>query len=114
MGLVRADRARLDPRYFVHQYLAPPFQRFLAGRMVRGATVDRIPVKDFPSFPIVVPPLAEQRRVADLFEQLRDECDALASLYRRKFAALDELKQSLLHHAFTGQLSERTLAAHAA
>lgn len=105
MGLVRVDPMRLDPRYFVYQYLAPPFQRFLASKTVRGATVDRIPVKDFPSFPVVVPPMAEQRRIADLIERVRDKCDALASVHARKLAALDELKRSLLHHAFTGRLT---------
>ncbi len=30
----------------------------------------------------------------------------LESIYQRKLAALDELKKSLLHQAFSGQLSE--------
>ena len=32
------------------------------------------------------------------------ETQRLASLYQRKLAALDELKKSLLHQAYTGEL----------
>jgi hypothetical protein len=38
----------------------------------------------------------------------------LETIYECKLAALDALKQSLLHHAFTGQLTARALTAHAA
>ncbi len=35
---------------------------------------------------------------------LSEETQRLASLYERKLAALDALKKSLLHQAFTGEL----------
>jgi type I restriction enzyme S subunit len=38
------------------------------------------------------------------FEELSAETQRLESLYQRKLAALDELKKSLLHQAFTGEL----------
>ena len=38
-------------------------------------------------------------------ELLQDETQRLESLYQRKLAALDALKQSLLHRAFSGALS---------
>ncbi len=50
MGLVRVDRKRLNPQFFVYQYISPQFRNFLSGRTVRGATVDRIAVKEFPFF----------------------------------------------------------------
>ena len=104
MGLVRVDRTRLDPRFFVYQYVSAPFREFLASRTVHGATVDRIPLKDFPSFPISLPRLEEQEQMAEQFECLREESQRLRSIYERKLAALDALKKSLLHQAFTGQL----------
>ncbi|MGB6563894.1 MAG: restriction endonuclease subunit S [Candidatus Binataceae bacterium] len=104
MGLVRVDRKRLDPRFFVYQYISAPFREFLASRTVRGATVDRIPLKEFPSFPIYLPRSDEQELMADQLETLRDETEHLESIYRGKLLALDALKKSLLHQAFTGQL----------
>ncbi len=107
MGLVRVDRTRVDPRFFVWQYISPPFREFLDSRTVRGTTVDRIALKEFPSFPIELPPLAEQELMANRFDALSEVTQRLTILYQRKLAALEELKKSLLHQAFTGQLGAR-------
>jgi type I restriction enzyme S subunit len=104
MGLVRVNRKRVDPRFFVYQYISPPFREFLDSKTIRGATVDRIPLKEFPSFPIMLLPLAEQVRTANLFDALREGTQRLESIYKQKLAALDELKKSLLHQAFNGEL----------
>jgi type I restriction enzyme, S subunit len=104
MGLVRVDRKRVDPRFFVYQYISPPYREFLATKTVRGATVDRIPLKEFPSFPVALPTLQAQQRIADKLDLLGEETAGLILLYQRKLAALDELKQSLLHQAFSGAL----------
>jgi len=45
-----------------------------------------------------------QREVIDQLDSLRTETVRLQFVYRQKMAALDELKQSLLHQAFSGQL----------
>ena len=37
-------------------------------------------------------------------DSMREETERLASLYERKLTALEALKKSLLHQAFTGQL----------
>ncbi len=51
-----------------------------------------------------VPPLAEQRRSMKKARELLSETQRLQAIYQRKLAALDTLKRSLLHQAFTGQL----------
>ena len=48
--------------------------------------------------------LEEQRLVASRLFSLSQECERLADIQNRKLAALDELRKSLLHQAFTGQL----------
>jgi type I restriction enzyme, S subunit len=53
---------------------------------------------------IALPPLVEQEQIVSKMDSLREETQRLASLYQRKLAALDELKKSLLHQAFSGQL----------
>ena len=105
MGLVRANREKMSPLFFVYQYISPPFREFLNSRTVRGATVDRIPLKDFPSFPISLPTLDEQERLGERFESIRAQTEILTSIYERKRAALDALKKSLLHRAFAGELT---------
>jgi type I restriction enzyme S subunit len=104
MGLVRVNRNRVDPRFFVYQYISPPFREFLGSKVVRGATVDRISIKEFPSFPIILPPLSEQIRLADKLDSIQELSQHLALTYQTKLAALAELKKSILHQAFSGQL----------
>ena len=53
---------------------------------------------------IALPSLAEQERIVSKMDLLREETHRLESIYQRKLAALDELKKSLLHQAFSGQL----------
>lgn len=48
--------------------------------------------------------LKEQKSVVSRLDSLREETRKLESIYQRKLAALDELKQSLLHQAFSGAL----------
>jgi len=55
-------------------------------------------------FEIPLPPMPELRRAVTKFEELSDETQRLTSIYQLKLAALEALKMSLLHQAFTGQL----------
>ncbi len=50
------------------------------------------------------PSITEQKKIVSKFDALREETQRLAALYQRKLGALDELKQSLLHQAFSGAL----------
>lgn len=53
---------------------------------------------------ISLPPIAKQIETTSLLDSLLDETERLDWLYRQKLAALDDLKKSLLHQAFSGQL----------
>ncbi|MCB0113570.1 MAG: restriction endonuclease subunit S [Caldilineaceae bacterium] len=45
-----------------------------------------------------------QDRIAERLDEIEQETQRLETIYQRKLAALDELKQSLLHQAFAGDL----------
>ena len=53
---------------------------------------------------IALPSLVEQQRIVSTMDSIREETQRLEFLYQRKLAALDELKKSLLHQAFSGAL----------
>lgn len=50
------------------------------------------------------PPVTQQPSLARRLDLLSEETRSLEALYQRKIEALDELKQSLLHQAFSGNL----------
>jgi type I restriction enzyme S subunit len=53
------------------------------------------------SFPTSV---SEQHRVASDLADLREDSESLESIYQQKLSALEALKKSLLHQAFSGEL----------
>ena len=55
-------------------------------------------------FKIPIAPRPKMRQLLTSIEKLSTETQRLESLYQKKLAALEELKQSLLHKAFNGEL----------
>ena len=70
-----------------------------------GAAIQNVAsVKILKEIKVPLPSMSDQKRVVEELDALREETQRLASLYERKLAALEALKKSLLHHAFTGEL----------
>jgi type I restriction enzyme S subunit len=69
-----------------------------------GSTVPHLTCGEVKELMIPLPDLATQRRVVAHSQELNEETRSLARLYERKLAALEELKKSLLHQAFSGEL----------
>ena len=56
------------------------------------------------AFRVYLPSIAVQKKLATELDTLHEETQRLESIYQQKLAALDALKKSLLHQAFTGKL----------
>lgn len=70
-----------------------------------GSSIPQINNYDIGPLPISFPSsLNEQRRIVTQFETLSAETQRLESIYKQKVAALEALKKSLLHQAFSGRL----------
>ncbi|WP_371323895.1 restriction endonuclease subunit S [Dechloromonas sp. ZY10] len=69
-----------------------------------GAAQPNLGAKNVAKYPISLPDTPEQKRIVKDLDLLALETQRLDSLYQRKHAALDELRQSLLHQAFSGNL----------
>lgn len=69
-----------------------------------GSTVPHLTCGEVRELKIPLPDLAAQHRLVAHSRELDQETQSLESLYTRKLAALDELKQSLLQQAFSGKL----------
>ena len=50
------------------------------------------------------PPVQDQDEIAAQLDELQFRCERLGEIHAQKLAALDELKKSLLHQAFSGAL----------
>ena len=74
-----------------------------------GSTVQHMRVPDTKNLLLAAPPLQQQREVVAKLASLRIETQRLESIYHQKLSALDDLKKSLLHQAFSGQLTACSL-----
>lgn len=62
-------------------------------------------ITDLRLLPVPLPALPQQQALLKALQDFSEEFQKLESVYTRKLAALDELKRSLLHQAFSGGLS---------
>ncbi|MFH1006544.1 MAG: restriction endonuclease subunit S [Candidatus Latescibacterota bacterium] len=70
-----------------------------------GAAIQNVAsVKVLKEIRIPLPSLVEQARIVESIKSFSTETQRLESFYQRKLAALEELKKSLLHQAFAGEL----------
>jgi type I restriction enzyme, S subunit len=93
----------VSPHFLVSFFNSAFGKRMVLGKLV-GAAQKHFNVGAAKSVVLHMPPLPEQRRIIDRVDEVRAEVARLELLHTRKLAALDELKQSLLHQAFSGQL----------
>lgn len=75
MALARPDRSKIDPRFFLFTFLGAEFQEVIRKHTTTGSTVDRIPLLEFPRFPVRLPPLPEQRAIASVLGTLDDRIE---------------------------------------
>jgi type I restriction enzyme, S subunit len=72
---------------------------------ITGAAQPKLNQRALNTIPIPIPEsVEEQANIVKGVELLQEETQHLTCLYERKLAALDELKKSLLHQAFKGEL----------
>ena len=91
-------------RFLYYQMLTENFQRSVIHRSGQ-ATLPIINKSKWSALPVWLPPtVAEQNQIAAKFDALVEETQRLAFVYERKLAALEALKKSLLHQAFSGNL----------
>ena len=102
--LIRPKKEILDSLFLTYLLLSPSMQEHLLSHS-KGSTVQHINMKDIRALRLGgIPALREQRELARLISDCSIYFERLESLYQRKIAALDELKQSLLQQAFSGNL----------
>jgi len=89
--------------YFLNSKIALDYGKTVVSSSVNQANINGSKLK---GYPIPAPSIEEQRNIVAKLDALRDETQRLESLYQRKIDALDELKQSLLQQAFSGNSDE--------
>ena len=99
------DPAKALTEFLYYLLRTPALREEISGRAQgTNPTMKKISNGAVRTLPICVPPIPEQRRVVAQINALAAETQRLESLYQQKLTALNELKKSLLHEAFSGRL----------
>ena len=98
------DTSKLFNRFVRYYFMSPYFQRVMTVGAADGSTRAYIGITKQLKLPFRFPAIGEQKRIASALDDLGEETERLSLLYERKLSALETLKQSVLQHAFTGQL----------
>jgi type I restriction enzyme S subunit len=103
MIVITPSEGQLYGQYLSWFFGSPLMQRRFE-RMRTGSTIKHLNCGDVIELQVPTPSLADQKRIVEEINRTHLETQRLESIYQRKLAALDALKKSLLHQAFTGEL----------
>ncbi|AFY54956.1 restriction endonuclease S subunit [Rivularia sp. PCC 7116] len=94
--------------YFLYYFLTSSVGQRQIKLYDNGAAQPNLGAKNVAKYIILLPKLAEQKVIVQKLASLAAETQRLETTYRQKLAALNELKQSILQKAFTGELTGDT------
>jgi len=106
MALIRTDPQKVDVRFLLYYFFTAEWRAVIRRNMLTGATVDRIPLTTFPDFPVRVPTLPIQRRIAGILSAY----DELIENSQRRIGILETMARTLyrewfVHFRFPGHES---------
>ena len=96
MALLRVDKTKADYKFLYYYFYSDAWRATVNENIVLGATVDRIPLIKFPDFPVELPPLETQHRIANILSAYDD----LIENNQKQIKLLEEAAQRLYKEWF--------------
>jgi type I restriction enzyme S subunit len=87
---------------FLYYFLSTKVEENLS--ISAGSAQPNLSTEQIKNFTLPLPSLAEQTQIVASLDILREEMQHLAMIYEQKVGTFEELKKTLLHQAFNGQL----------
>ena len=95
-ALIRPNAATVNPRFLFFYFFGRDWRKTIERNILSGATVDRIPLTKFPSFPVTLPERLVQDRIASILSTYDD----LIENNTRRIKILDEMAQMIFREWF--------------
>lgn len=99
--LIRVDQSKVVPRYLCEFLNLPRIRTQIEAQCIFGGTNQvELSRTEFAEFQVLLPPLAEQRRIAAVLQT----CDQEIALFEQKRDLLQQQKQGLMQQLLTGRV----------
>jgi len=100
-----------DPRFFRYYFSSPRFRELICTDLTGvGGSLTRAQPKRVGTFPVPVPPLNEQKRIADKLDTLLARVDTCRECLDRVPSILKRFRQTVLAAATSGTLTEEDVS----
>ena len=96
VALIRPRADIVDTRFLLYLFISPQWRDTVQQRVNVGSTVDRLPLTEFPAFPLRVPPLTTQHKIAAILSAYDD----LIENNNRRIKLLEEMAQRIYREWF--------------
>lgn len=96
--------SRCDTRYLV-RFLRSESCKARLEKIAGGAVMPNLSNTDLGNLTFDLPPLDRQKAIVEETDRVHEETQRLVRVYEQKLAVLEALKKSLLHQAFSGELT---------
>jgi len=103
----------IDPRWLYYAVQTNAFVQAMS-QLVQGALYPAVRPQDIRSYPLVLPPLNEQRRIVARVEELFSDLNAAVAALERVRAKLKRYRASVLQAAIDGKLTAEWRSRHQA
>ena len=100
---ITLDNSQIDKHFYMYYVQESTFKENILALAKRAAQPD-ITHKIFKEQLVSFPPLEEQLVIAAQLKDSNDKCNTLQENYQKTLSLCDDLKQSLLRKAFSGEL----------
>lgn len=101
---ISLDPNKCIPEYLHAYFLHDPTAREYLAAQAKGSIMEGLNMGIISELPVRLPSVETQNAVVSQFEKLVAQSKRLIEIQQEKLIALDELKKSLLHQAFSDQL----------
>lgn len=101
---VRPDSSKILPQFLLYQWLSPTIQQEHIVPLSKGSASPHLNIGAIKKFPIVLPPIEEQRRIVSHLDNLVAKVDTLKHHQAETARELDAMLPSILDKAFRCEL----------
>lgn len=96
LSVFDVDEKKADGRFLYYLLQATPARNFMRDHS-SGSTVLHLKTKDVPEFAVTIPPVAEQKRIAEILTTVDEEIQKIDEI----ISATEKLKRGLMQRLFT-------------